>query len=142
MTWLQKVDYSWTVQMENVDVLTVFLAEMLGEPVKDVAPVAQVGRFAVVRYTPLSKPDPEAVIAVGPGCRLFNDEARKFQRARERRGDETWEDWYRWIKRAAQALLKAMSVLNPTPEESALVVRWVALVCARGQALPAREQGW
>lgn len=120
----------------DVDILTMFVAELLDWPVAQVRVLRQVGRFVLVSYEPLLGIDPDAVLVMetGQAAQAFHAAMQEFQDIRRDRSSEL-RGWYRRAKAAARDLAGPLWNLQPTPEEADFVVRWLMQVVSMGKRI-------
>jgi len=116
----------------DVGMVLIRVAQTLQHPVAWVDPLAQVGRFVQTAYAPIESPDPDLIVALLPGAKVFQVALRRFQAARLKPHRGHWDQWYQRMMAAARDLVEPLRALRPTAEEALFVLRWAALVAAAG----------
>lgn len=120
----------------DIDLLTVFVAELLDWPVAQVSVQRQVGRFVLVNYEPLLGKDPDAllVMEISQAAHAFHAAMQEFQDIRRDRSMGL-RGWYRRAKAVARSMAGPLWRLQPTPQEADFVVRWLMGVVAMGKRI-------
>ena len=133
LSMMDDVDTTPSVSME---VVTVLVSGILWMALKAAHPVAQVGRFVVVEYAPLEKPDPDIIIttAAGGAADAFHRAVLEHQRARGRKNPAS-QGWYEAVMESIRGLVPPLYALHPTVMEAAFVLRWAYLNAARGRVV-------
>ncbi len=119
------------------EVAAVMVSGLLWRALKAARPVSQVGRFVVVAYTPLAKPDPDIIIttASGGAADAFHRAVLVHQRARAQRSPASqW--WYDAVMASIRGMVAPLYALRPDIMEAAFVMRWAYLNAARGRQIP------
>ncbi len=115
--------------------LVIVLAHVIQHPVDPASGtcVAQVGRFAQVRFQPLQRADPEVILALAPAATEFHAAMVQFLEIRQRASAYDWHAWYQQAMTGARALIAPLRHLAASPAEADFVLRWAAYACATGQ---------
>ena len=131
---LQGADTTPTVSLDAVYVIT---ARVLQNPMVDVNPLAQVGRFVLVAYTPERLADPDVIVtrAHGAAAAAFHRAVTAFQEARVFRYRDSSRTWYQRVMLAARSLVSPLWGLQPAPAEAVFVINWAAQTAARGRKI-------
>jgi hypothetical protein len=138
LSWADRSERGLPAPQVDPESILIWTADVLQMPVRYVKPREQVGRFVIVDYQPLSQPDPDIILALMPGAQAFHRAILDFQRARARHS-ETWSSWYLRVKETARRVLLPLRLLEPHPLEADFVIRWLLLVCAKGQTVQQAE---
>lgn len=114
------------------------MAHIMQTPVSEAMILSQVGRFALVEYTPLESRDPEMCICLAGETAAFHRAILGFQEARTS-GRYQWSEWYARAMEAAKLVLTPLRLLHPTPYEADFVIGWLLDVTSTGKALEPRS---
>ncbi len=109
---LQSADTTPTVPLDAVYVVT---AHVFQNPMVDVNPLAQVGRFVLVAYTPERLADPDVIVTLahGAAAAAFHQAVDAFQEARVLRYHDSPRVWYQRVMLAARNLVSPLWSLQP-----------------------------
>ena len=131
---LQSADTTPTVSLNAVYVIT---AHVFQNPMVNVRPLAQVGRFVLVAYTPERLADPDVIVTLahGAAAAAFHQAVVAFQEARVLRYHDSSRTWYQRVMLAAQSLVSPLWSLQPAPAEAVFVLNWAAQTAARGRKI-------
>lgn len=131
---LEGADTTPTVPLDAVYVIT---AHVFQNPMVDVNPLAQVGRFVLVAYTPERLADPDVIVTLehGAAAAAFHRAVVAFQEARVLRYHDSSRTWYQRVMLAARNLVSPLWSLQPAPAEAVFVLNWAAQTAARGRKI-------
>lgn len=118
-------DQSQSTDLDNHQA-QVLLADLFQWPMQSAKVRQQVGRFALVEYTPVDNVDPDIVIMVGSGHQAFNRAVIALQcHRRERQSPQLW---YQNAKLLSVAINAALAHVRATNEEQWFVQEWAETV--------------
>ena len=117
------------------------LTDLLAEPVSKFAVRERVGRFALVDYTPITRPDPDIMLLTGPEGARFNAAVLLLQRHRAVYR-LTVAEWYAVARRLLLHIEAALNRVAPDVEEREFVMAWATDVVTDYRMLPRPEIGW
>ncbi len=120
-----------------LDALYAITAHVFQNSMRNVRPLAQVGRFVQVAYAPEDSGDPDVIITLAHGATAaaFHRAVVAFQEARVFRYHDSSRTWYRRVIQTARSLVSPLWSLRPSPAEAVFVLNWAAQVAARGSKI-------
>lgn len=110
--------------------MVVLVADMIEFPVATVKLAAAAGRFCVLDYKPIQKPDPTLVLMVGEGNEEFNRLVKRILALKGRQANLYPAEWLKLTRPYLDTALEILEKVGALPDERRLVMTWFAgIVC-------------